>query len=91
MGYGAKALQALSAYYSGDIMSVDESNLEEKFETFEEAATIRKVRCCLRIILFIELTTPIECLLAGGYCYSPVLKISSSPLTTSISSKTGIA
>lgn len=44
MGYGAKALQALSSYYSGEIMSVDESTLDEKFETFEEAASVRKVR-----------------------------------------------
>ena len=44
MGYGAKALQGLSAYYSGEIMNVDENTLEENFETFEQAATVRKVR-----------------------------------------------
>jgi hypothetical protein len=44
MGYGAKALQGLSAYYSGEIINVDEKTLEENFETFEQAAAVGKVR-----------------------------------------------
>ncbi|KAF8322642.1 DUF699-domain-containing protein [Clavulina sp. PMI_390] len=42
MGYGAKALQLLASYYSGDIMSVDETVADEKFETFQQAAAVRK-------------------------------------------------
>lgn len=42
MGYGAKALEALASYYSGEIMSVDEATLDETFETFQEAAAVRK-------------------------------------------------
>lgn len=42
MGYGAKALQALASYYSGEIMSVDEAILDETFETFRDAAAVRK-------------------------------------------------
>lgn len=42
MGYGSKALQALASYYSGEVMNVDEATLDEKFETFKEAAAIGK-------------------------------------------------
>ena len=42
MGYGAKALEALASYYSGEIMSVDEATLDETFETFGEAAAVRQ-------------------------------------------------
>ena len=44
MGYGAKALSSLSSYYSGEIISVDEVAHTDNFETFEQAAHVRKVR-----------------------------------------------
>lgn len=43
MGYGARALQSLSAYYSGDIMNIEETQRDENWETFEQAAAVGKV------------------------------------------------
>ena len=53
MGYGARALQALSSYYSGEIMNLDETVPDVDFETFEQAAAVPKVHIshwCLSIV-----------------------------------------
>ena len=39
MGYGARALESLNSFYSGDLLNLDEVMEEDTAETFAEAAT----------------------------------------------------
>jgi N-acetyltransferase 10 len=39
MGYGARALESLNSFYSGDLLNLDEVMEEDSVETFAEAAT----------------------------------------------------
>jgi rubrerythrin len=61
MGYGARALESLNSFYSGDLLNLDEVMEEDSVETFAEAASkIDKVswkRVFLRIRAA-ELTLP---------------------------------
>jgi len=40
MGYGSRALQALNAFYSGELLNLDEVQQELDVETFEDAAKV---------------------------------------------------
>ena len=44
MGYGARALQALNAYYSGEYFNVDEAAQEE--QAYPDPANFDEVSCC---------------------------------------------
>jgi len=45
MGYGARALESLNSFYSGDLLNLDEVMEEDSAETFADAASkIDKVR-----------------------------------------------
>jgi len=45
MGYGARALESLNSFYSGDLLNLDEVMEEDSAETFAEAASkVDKVR-----------------------------------------------
>lgn len=39
MGYGARALESLNSFYSGDLLNLDEVMEEDSVETFAEAAS----------------------------------------------------
>lgn len=43
MGYGARALQALNSYYSGEYFSLDESMRED--QSYPDAAAFDPVSC----------------------------------------------
>jgi N-acetyltransferase 10 len=64
MGYGARALESLNSFYSGDLLNLDEVMEEDSVETFAEAASkIDKVswkRVFLRVRAA-ELTLPFNC------------------------------
>jgi hypothetical protein len=52
MGYGARALETLNSFYSGDLLNLDEVMEEDNAESFAEAAVkVDKVRshACLCI------------------------------------------
>jgi N-acetyltransferase 10 len=51
MGYGARALESLNSFYSGDLLNLDEVMEEDSAETFAEAASkIDKVQHISRLI-----------------------------------------
>jgi N-acetyltransferase 10 len=43
MGYGKRALESLSSFYSGDLLNLDEVHDEEMVESFAEASRVDKV------------------------------------------------
>jgi N-acetyltransferase 10 len=50
MGYGARALESLNSFYSGDLLNLDEVMEEDSAETFAEAASkVDKVRSNSRL------------------------------------------
>jgi len=49
MGYGARALQALNAYYSGEYFNLDESSREEP--SYPDASAINEVGRDVALVL----------------------------------------
>lgn len=43
MGYGSRALSALNAFYSGELLNLDEVAAEMDIETFEDVAKVDEV------------------------------------------------
>lgn len=43
MGYGARALEALKSFYSGELTNLDEVMEEDGFETLADVAKVEKV------------------------------------------------
>lgn len=46
MGYGKRALESLSSFYSGDLLNLDEVQDEDMVESFAEASRVDKVSSC---------------------------------------------
>lgn len=94
MGYGARALQALSSYYSGEIMNVDETVPEADYETFEQAAAVSKVGLVTFLIGVIHLTRLIELVPAARRHHPPLCYLAASPPPATLSSpprRTGLS
>ena len=67
MGYGARALESLNSFYSGDLLNLDEVMEEDSVETFAEAASKIDKVSSKRISLFIRRGTDINFTTAGDY------------------------
>jgi N-acetyltransferase 10 len=56
MGYGKRAMESLSSFYSGDLLNLDEVQDEDMAESYAEASRVEKVRFRLLLAMLLSLT-----------------------------------